>query len=373
MCKNALVLGILTAAAVALASCSSRPNYNEDLPKQVDEYFNKMQDEVQITDTLPVDSMFKDYVGTELNLTDNRDVKHRYPHTPFVTKYDPDTKVNIGPGHVPGKTKWEPIIEAEVSNSETEPWRQWKIGEFPLKDAPFAYLRYKSGEGEFVNTRWSYMASREVGPNHVFWKGQSKTKFSFKAKREVDPELYDAEFTRWSPVYEQEVGLGFDPDFTTYCPTCQRDVGNFGHRQEGDIHYGHVCGLTLYSPVWGVDMFRKEAKIYEKVPSSKHDYTELDKAYAPDHQPRLYEPPVPKEDQTENTLHDVPWVEDRKVLLDRDALSKVDWKWKNPTAKKLTFELAQRRISDVAKEVMDMVKNARDPRYKWVKEKEKDK
>ncbi len=44
------------------------------------------------------------------------------------------------------------------------------------------------------------------------------------------------------------------------------------------------------------------------------DYTELDKKFAPDSQPRIFEPAPPKSQwdaRPENTMLAVPWVEDR--------------------------------------------------------------
>jgi len=357
MLKCSLTVLFLT-MALLLVSCSTKPDYDEELPATVDNYFNNLQKKVEVSNILPVDSMYKDYENTVLNLTDNRDVKDKYPHTPFVTRYDPDTKVNVGPGHVPGKTKWETIIEAEASISETEPFRQWETDKSGLKDSPFQYLKFKTEDGKFMHTRWSYLAGREIGPNYV----NKKTKFSTEVWREVDPELYDPGFTKWDAVYEKEVGPGFDPDFTTYNPSFQEDVGAFGHEQKGEIHYGPMLGVTKYSHVWGIDMFRKDPAVYEKVPSSKHDYTELDKAYAPDRQPRIAEPEI------DPLGIRVPWVEDRKVLLDKDVLDKVEWKWRNTRAEKLTFELAQKVVMDVAKEVMEYVQNAKDLDRKWEEE-----
>lgn len=351
MIRCASALGIIAAAAMVLVSCSSKPDYDEDLPADVDSYFNKMQDEVETSNILPADSMYKEYQNTKLNLIDNRDVKPNYPHTPFVTKYDPDTQVNVGPGHVPGKTKWCPTCEAEVSISEQEPHHHWKEND------------------KQMHTEYSYLEDREKGPNHVF----KKTKFSRKAGREVVPEDYDEGITQWCNVCEAEFGPGHDHDFTRYCPTCQKDVAKYGHEQKTDIHYGHVCGLTSYSETWMIDMFNKDAKTYEKLPASKHDYNELDKAYAPDNQPRIHEPGVEIPGRPENTMPPVPWVEDRKVILDRDVLDKVEWQWKNPKAKDLTYELAQEKVSDVAKEACDLTEKARDPQYKWAKEKENQK
>jgi hypothetical protein len=364
MTKESVVVGFMTVLVIVTSLVvtvvfgryevlSPKPDYDEEQPASVDNYFNKMQQEAEVSKPLPIDSIYKHYEGTKLHAIDNKDYNSSYPYTPFVTRYDPDTKVNVGPGHVPGKTKWCPICGAEVSNSEQDPHFHWKE------------------DSKQMNTRYSYLEDREVGPNHVF----KKTKFSREARREVVVEDYDAGITQWCNLCEAETGPGHDCDFTRYCPTCQKDVATFGHEQKTDLHYGHACGLTSYSKVWMIDMFNKDMKTYEKVPSSKHDYTELDKAYAPDRQPRISEPPpdpMRKQQDPERVLPEVSWVEDRQVLLDRDALSKVAWKWKNPEAEKLTFDLAERIVSEVAQEVIEEITNARNPEYKWAKEKEKE-
>jgi hypothetical protein len=348
-------LGILVVAAMILTSCTTRPDYDETSRASVDAYFIEMQKQAELSKPLPKDSIYIDYESTKLNLTDNRDYNPNADYTPFVTRYDPDTKVNIGPGHVPKKTKWDSRSQAEVTISEQEPHFYWEDPK----------------TGKIMHTRYSYLEDREVGPNHVY----KKTKFDRNAKREIVEEDYDEGITEWCPVCKAEAGPGHDHDFTRYHETCQKDVAKWRHEQKGDIHYGHACGTTSYSKTWMIDMLNKDAKTYEKVPSSRLDYTELDKKFAPDSQPRIFEPTPPKSQsdaRPENTMPAVPWVEDRVVELDKDALSKINWKWKHPKAEKMTFELAQRKVSDVAQDAIDLTEKARDPEYKWAKEKEKE-
>jgi hypothetical protein len=119
-------------------------------------------------------------------------------------------------------------------------------------------------------------------------------------------------------------------------------------------------------------MFRKEAKIYEKIPASRIDYQALDKAYAPDRAPRIRERAPSQaewEARPQNTMLEAFWVEDRKVLPPVDF--KLKWSWRNPEAEKMTFELAKRVVGDVAKEDCELAENARNPEYKWTREEKK--
>jgi thiol-disulfide isomerase/thioredoxin len=397
MSKYTLTLSILTAAALLLVSCSSRPDYDEKKRASIDEYYKKMQSRAVISKplpTLPKESIYLAYEGTKLNLTDNRDYNPNADYTSFVTRYDPETKVNVGPGHVSGKTKWCPICNAEVSISEQEDrHRHWK----------------DEKTGKQVHTTYSYLEGREVGPNHVF----KKTKWNNGAKREVVEEDYDEGMTpwcpvckaeagpravepdgslspwcpicktglvtttQWCPVCKAEAGPGHDHDFTRYCSTCQKDVAKWRHEFKGGIHYGHSCGITSYSKTWMVGMLNKDAKTYEKVPNSRIDYALLDKQDALVHpvEPRIYEPEPPPDLYAQDPGHvlpGVPWVEDRAVKLDK-ILSEVKWEWKNPKAEKMTFELAPRKVSDVAQDAIDYTEKARNPEIKWAEEKEKEK
>jgi hypothetical protein len=366
MLTRAFGFWIVVAAALILASCTARPEYDEELRTDVDKYFSDLQDKVEVTKLLPEDSLFKDYEDTWLDLKDNRDVNKHKEHTPFVTRYDPITKFNVGPGHVPKKTRWCKQCEAEVSN-----------------DPQKAHIHWKDKDKKDQHTRWSYWAGREVGPNFCF----KKTEFDYNRNvlREKDPVLYEAEKTRWDKYYKQEVGVDFfDPDFSKYCARCRTNVADYGHEQKGAIHYGHQCDLTGYSKVWLVDMFLKTPKVYEKIPSSKHDYIELDKSYAPNRQPRIYEP-EPKEGEHDDPAHampGVPWVEDREVILKRDDLDRIEqmlkipevlWRWTNEESKKRTYELCRRKILDVAQEIIDKVQVLRKPETKYVKPKEEEK
>jgi hypothetical protein len=358
---------IVVAAALIVSSCSAKPDYDEELRTDVDRWFKELQEKVEVTKLLPEGSLFKDYEGTWLDMTDNRDVNKNFPHTPFVTRYDPETKVNVGPGHVPKKTKWCPLCEAEVSNDPQKYHLHWKDSE-TQKDKW---------------THWSYYAEREVGPDYCF----KKTEFDYAKNvlREKDPTLYEAGKTRWDKVYRQEVGVDFfDPDFSKYCPRCRMNVAEFGHEQKGALHYGHQCDLTGYSKIWLVDMFLKDPKVYEKIPASKTDYVELDKTYAPNRQPRIFEPEPDKvelERDPEHTMPGVSWVEDRSVILERDDLDRIDqmlknpevlWKWNSEESKKRTIELSGRKVLDVAQDVIDWIQKIREPEYKWTKAKEEE-
>ncbi len=358
---------IVVAAALILTSCTAKPDYDEELRTDVDNYFDSLQDQVEVTKLLPEGSLFKDYEDTWLDLRDNRDVNKHKEHTPFLTRYDPITKFNVGPGHVPKKTRWCKQCEAEVSN-----------------DPQKVHLHWKDSENKDKHTHWSYYAEREVGPDYCF----KKTEFDYNKSvlREKDPTLYEADKTRWDRFYQQEVGVDFfDPDFSKYCPRCRMNVADFGHEQKGALHYGHQCDLTGYSKIWLVDMFLKDPKVYEKIPSSKHDYIELDKTYAPNRQPRIHEPEPKKEDveaDAEHTMPGVAWVEDREVILERDDLDRIEqmlkntevlWKWKDEEAKKRTIELSRRKVLDVAQDVIDWIQKIREPEYKWTKVKEEEK
>lgn len=366
MLRNILIFCIPAVTVLLLVSCSSKPDYNEDNVISIETYFEKEENRVKETKWFEEGSIYADYINTKLDMRDNRDVSASVGegshHTPFVTRYDPNTKVNVGPGHVPYKTRWCSICNAEVSNSEQEPHRH-----------------YKDKDGKDRHTRYSYGTNREVGWNYAF----KKTKFLPSAGREVDEELHVPGVTRWDPVYDEEVGPGFDRGLTKFCPTCEADVALFGHEFKSAIHYGHACDTTSYSLVWMVDMFRKERRIYEKIPASKTDYIELDQDFAPDSQPRIYVPKPPEENPL--TMPEVKWVEDRAVRLDRDLIetyrrlvkhykdtqNRELWWWKDEKYAKITFKLAERRVIDVAGDARTLTENAKDPDYDWEKEKGK--
>ncbi len=348
MFSKALTLGLIAVIPVILASCTSRPDYDiwDPTNKSVEAYEAQLKEKAQVSKPLPVGGKFKKWEGTKLEFKDNRDVAALEMHTPFVTKYDPVGKTNIGPGHVRGKTKWDKDARAEISN----------------KEGPGGHVTYKDESGKEVHTHYSYVENCDVGPNHIL----KKTKFSREAKREIVPDDYEAGVTKWCPICKEEMGPGHDHGFTRYCPNCQKDVAAFGHVQQGEIHYGHDCNLTEYSLVWAIDMFRKDAKTYEVIPSSKNDYADLDKAYAPDHQPRISEP--------EADLLDVPvpWVEDRKVKLSHEDIDRLNWKWSTPKAKEVMYKFAERVLTDVAKEVRAYIDKIEAPDHRWEKDEDED-
>lgn len=362
MLRYSLIPCIAVLTVLLFVSCTSRPDYNEENRVSVEKYFEREEEKVKPTRWIKKDSIYEDYVGTKLDMRDNRDISASYEaqegshHTPFVTRFDPYTKVNVGPGHVPGKTKWCSICKAEVSINEQEPHRH-----------------YKDKDGKDRNTEYSYLEDREVGWNYIF----RKTEFKLSAGREVDPEMYVPDVTRWDPVYKKEVGPNHDPDMTRFCPTCEADVAEFSHKKDGALHYGHACDITVYSSVWMIDMFRKGLNMYEKLPSSRIDYEDLDKDYAPDTSPRISQREPTEEEwgaRPENTMPGVRWVENRMIKLDRDDIETYKrlrkhyketqgmdlWWWEKPKYERLTFDLAERKVLDVGKEARSHVEKSKE-------------